>query len=482
LNLDRTRNPGQSARKNDNPRSSCIAWHFGLLLGAAVMLPASLPAQISLSTVVDLAQKNSSTVKLADADLSKALAVLAETKDVYIPNFVLGSNFGPPSIGFPTGQPSIASGSMQSLAFSFPQRQYLKAARAGIEAASLNLKDAREQAALEASTNYIELDAIAREIETGQQQAEFADRLLAIEQQRQEAGVDSLSEVLEARLKVAQLKLSRMHLQSRAASIIGQLVSLTGLPAQSFRTDHASIPEIPAITAADSARTPPGLLAAQAQATSRQYQAHGDVLAAKALPIIEFGAQYNRDSTLLNNYSYFYQHFKADNFSAGFTIQLPLFDMSRRAKAKETAVEALRARVEAEQAQRQNEVQIATLSGSLQELDALAEVASLKQQIAAEQLKTVQTELESGNGAGVEPGATPQPSPKLEQLARIDERQKAMEALDAGLDLSKARLNLLRALGHMDDWLHTLSPGPSPAAPTVSPASGPNAPLSKPGS
>jgi len=30
------------------------------------------------------------------------------------------------------------------------------------------------------------------------------------------------------------------------------------------------------------------------------------------------------------------------------------------------------------------------------------------------------------------------------------------EALDASLDLAKARLNLLRALGHMDDWLKEL--------------------------
>ena len=31
-----------------------------------------------------------------------------------------------------------------------------------------------------------------------------------------------------------------------------------------------------------------------------------------------------------------------------------------------------------------------------------------------------------------------------------------MDALDAALDLSKARLNLLRALGHMQDWLNEL--------------------------
>ena len=67
---------------------------------------------------------------------------------------------------------------------------------------------------------------------------------------------------------------------------------------------------------------------------------------------------------------------------------VPFFDLAVRAKSQGSAAEALRAKVEAEQAQRQNDMQIATLTGSLRELDALAEIASLKQQIADEQLKT----------------------------------------------------------------------------------------------
>jgi outer membrane protein TolC len=142
--------------------------------------------------------------------------------------------------------------------------------------------------------------------------------------------------------------------------------------------------------------------------------------------------------------------------SFGLQISVPFFDFVLRAKAKQTAAEALRAKVEAEQAQQQNDIQIATLTGNLRELDTLAEIASLKQQIAGEQLKTVVAELELGNGSGSGPGSQPQPNPKAEQLARIDERQKYQDALDAGLDLAKARLELLRALGHMEDWLNEL--------------------------
>ena len=444
-------------------------WLLICFIGGVALVPsicAPLSAQISLSTAVDLAQRNSSTVKLADADLHKAVATLSETKDVYIPNFVIGSSIGPPSIGFPTGQPSVANASMQSLAFNVQQGQYIRAARVGIQAASLNLKDAREQVALDASTEYIELDAVQREIEATQLQQAFADSLLNIEQQRQQAGVDPLSEVLQARLTAAQLKLKLMHLQARAAILVSQLAALTGLPPTSIRTDFASIPQIPEVKAEQTAVLTAGIRAAQAEAQSHQYQAHGDELANKIRPLIAFGAIYNRDATSLNNYNLYFgrinpktnqeEKLKADNFSAGFSIQIPIFDMNHKAKAQESAAEALRATVEAEQAQRQNDVQIATLTANLRELDTVAEVASLKQQIAGEQLKTVEAQLQLGNGAGSEPGAPPQLSPKAEQQARIDEKQKSIDAIDAGFDLTKARLSLLRALGHMEDWLREL--------------------------
>jgi outer membrane protein TolC len=422
-----------------------------LALAAA---PAHLSAQVSLATVVDLAQRNSSAVKLAEADVQKAQAALAQTQDAYIPNFVIGSNIGY-SHGFPTGQPSVGSATMQSLVLSYSQRQYTKAARAGLDAANLSLKDAREQVALDASTTYVELDTVNRELAAAQQQETFAGDLVRIEEQRAEAGVDSGLDLLQTRLKVAQLKLQRLHLETRAATLSKQLAVLAGMPVGSILPDHASIPEIPAVAADEAPRSLPGIDAAGAIARSKQFQAKGDDLSWRR-PQIGFGAVYNYDSNELNSYTTYYNNFTPNNISFGLQVTLPFFDFVLRAKARETAAEALRATVEAEQAQRQNDVQIATLTGSLRELDALAEVASLKQQIADEQLKTVLAQLELGNGAETGPGVQPQLTPKAEQLARIDERQKYEDSLDASLDLAKARLSLLRALGHIQDWLNEL--------------------------
>jgi outer membrane protein TolC len=179
-------------------------------------------------------------------------------------------------------------------------------------------------------------------------------------------------------------------------------------------------------------------------------EARGDDLTWRR-PQIAFGAVYNYDSSELNSYSTYYQNFTPNNVSFGLQITIPFFDFSLRAKARATAAEALRANVEAEEAQRQDDLSITTLTSSLRELNAQAEIAGLQQQIAQEQLKSVLAQLELG-GLPNAPGATP----KAEQQARIDERQKFLDSLDASLDLSRARLNLMRVLGHMQDWLDEL--------------------------
>ncbi len=434
--------------------NSRAAWLMMLGLAAA---PTLLQAQVSLGTVVDLAQRNSTAVRLAVADVEKAQSILSQTHDAYVPSLVFGSGLpAVPSVGFTGGIPSIFEATAQSLVFSIPQKHYISAARAGLKAATLNLHDAREQAALDASTAYIELDTVDTELEIAHQEESFAGRLVEIEQQRAEAGVDSLSDLLDARLTAAQLKLKRIHLEARAATLSKQLATLTGLPVGSITPDHASIPEIPAVKAEDTERKTGAIESAQMLAISRQETAKGDTLYG-FLPQVGFAAQYLRSTKLLNNADTYYKNnLPPNNFSSGFSIQLPLFDWGQHARAKQSAAEALRATIEAEQAQHQNEVQIAEITGNLRELDTQAEIASLKQQIAKEQLQSVLAQLELGNGTESGPAAQPQLTPKAEQLARIDERQKYGDSLDAGFDLAKARLSLLRALGHMEDWLNEL--------------------------
>ena len=429
-----------------------------IALAGVLLACGAAPAQVSLTFVVEMAQKNSAAVRLSQADVQKAEAELGQSRDAFIPAISFGSGLPAfPEVGFTGSLPSIWDSTVQSLVFSMPQIRYIQAAKAALQAAQFSLKDAREQVALDASTAYIEFDTVDLELEATRQQEQDAARLVEIEQQRTEAGVDPLSELLQAQLTAAQLKLKRLHLETRAATLSQQLAVLTGLPVGSITPDHASIPEIPAVTAVASTLSTSAIDSAQALARSRQLIAKGDREHQWFLPEVAFGALYNRNTTLLNDInSYYRRALPANNFSTGFSIKVPLFDAGLHAKSKASAAEALRARVEAEQAQRQNDLQITELTASLRELDAEAAVASLKQQIAGEQLKSVLAQMELGNGVSNTPGSPPQLSPTAEQQARIDEREKYQDALDAGFDLSKARLNLLRALGHMQDWLNEL--------------------------
>lgn len=175
-------------------------------------------AQVSLGTVVDLAQKNSTGVRAAQADVNKANAVLSESKDAVIPSLTAGTGLPVfPEIGFTGSPPSIWNATVQALVYSIPQKRYIDAARFGLQAAATRLKDAREQVALDASTAYIELDALNQELNAAHQQELFSARLAEIEQQRAEAGVDAMSELLQAKLTVAEMKLKRLHLEAREA-------------------------------------------------------------------------------------------------------------------------------------------------------------------------------------------------------------------------------------------------------------------------
>jgi outer membrane protein TolC len=124
---------------------------FPLALALALCTPALAGAQVSLTTVVELAQQNSSTVKLADADVAKARAVAAQSRDAFIPSISFGSGLPAfPEVGFTGSLSTVWDATVQSMVFSLPQLRYMQAARAGLKAAQLSQAEARDQVALDA--------------------------------------------------------------------------------------------------------------------------------------------------------------------------------------------------------------------------------------------------------------------------------------------------------------------------------------------
>ncbi len=410
-------------------------------------------AQVSLSTVVDMAVRNSAAVRAGVAEVQHAEAGLSESKDVYLPSFVLGSSLGY-SYGFPVGQPSVYSVTSQSLIYSFSQPDYVRAAREALKSAQLSLKDNEEQVALDTALAYIQLDSDTRLLAALEQEKEFAEKLVTIEQERLQAGVDGRMEVTKAELTAAQVDAKRLHLEGDASQLRQQLGHLTGLPPSSFVTDSKSIPTSPEFSTEDPiedtlAATNSGIQAAFANAKSKWLTSFGDEKQ-NYRPQFAFGAEYNRYAEF-NNYAQYYLRFQHNNFNIGVQITFPIFDASRRAKARESAAEAARAGAEADQTKFRTSEQVYSLRHSISELVAQERIAQLKSELAQEQLESIQTQLKSGSGS---PNTAPV-TPKDEQQARIQERERYQDALEAGFSMIRAELSLMRSLGQIGEWVHS---------------------------
>src|ERR1700679_744466 len=213
---------------------------------AAAFAPAS--AQISFRTAIDLAQKNSPKVQMAQADVDKARAAVQELRDAYVPNIVGGSGLGPPSYGFPLGQPSIFNITAQSLVFSYSQRDYLRAAQAALDAATLSLKDIREGVTEDTAVTYLALDRDMQRQAALQEQQGFADRLVSIVQERLDAGQDTPIDLTATRLTAAQIRLARLRAEDETTADQAHLARLIGLPAQALSVTNDSVPALPTIS------------------------------------------------------------------------------------------------------------------------------------------------------------------------------------------------------------------------------------------
>lgn len=425
-----------------------------LFAGTMVLTGPQAHGQISFTTAIDLALKNSPRVKMAQAEVDKARAVLEQTKDVYIPTLVGGSGLGY-SYGFPVGQPSVFNVTSQSLILNFSQPDYIRAARAALNAANLSLRDVRQAVAEDAAVTYLLLDRDQQRQAALLEQAGFAGRLVNIVQERLDAGQDTPIGLTTARLSAAQIHLAQLHAEDELEADQLHLAKLTGLPAKGLMTISSSIPEFSSRTGDEPGTTgpatSPAVESAYAAAQAKQQTAFGD---ARYLwrPQVYFAAQYNRFSKY-NNYDQYYRNFQHNNAGIGVEITLPVIDMVHRAKARESAAEAARALHEADLARDQFFEGRQKVRRTTEELSARAEVATLDQQLAQQQLDVLLVQMQTGNGNV----NGPQMTPKDEQSSRIAERDKYIALLDAKFQMRQAQLDLMRQTGELETWLKSVA-------------------------
>jgi outer membrane protein TolC len=417
-------------------------------LAMATAKPAE--AQISFYTAVDLALRNSHEVKIASADVDRAAAGVSEARDAYVPTMAVGSSLGY-SYGFPVGQPTLANASANSLVLSFSQPAIIRSARAALASAQASLRDTRGKVVADTALSYIELDTDKRELEALDQQYGFGERLVEIERERNAAGLSSAMDVTQAELTNAQLQLRRLHIQDHMSLLQLRLANLTGLSEDAVSPEPASIPGSPAPPVATDMRAiftahNGALAASEANVKSKQNLALADSRK-EWRPQIAFGVQYSRYAKF-NNYAEYYLRFQHNNFDVGIDLKLPIFDAEARAQARASAADAVRAREQANLFRLQLAEQTRELSGSTAELRAQQKIARLQSDYAQENVDAVMTQIQNGTG---NPNVTPL-TPRDEQKARIEERHRYVEKLDADFHLIQAEIQLQRSLGTVEEW------------------------------
>jgi outer membrane protein TolC len=444
---------------------------LALCLLFSFALPA--PAQVSLSTAVDLALHSNPRVKSAQDDVARARAQISEAHDVYVPSITAGAGLGQ-SYGYSPNPPTLFTVSGGALAYSISQRYYIRSARNGLNAAELALEDIRETVALDTALAFTALNHDQQREQAVRQQAGYASALITIVQQRVDAGQDSQIDLTQAKLTGAQFRLALLRAQNETVNDREHLALLIGILPAGLTADDI-FPASPISTDMDASQSVhgyanAGVASAFAQAEAKQEQAKGDARF-RYWPQINLVSQYNRYATFTSSFAALQRlngTIKADQGAFGVQISLPLLDKYRSAKARESAAEASKALHDAQNAQLEAINGQTRARHSLTELQVQAEVAALQQQLAQQQLDVLRLQLQSGTG---NPNG-PQMTPKDEQNARITEREKYLGVVDASFQLHQAEIQLLRQSGDLETWLKSAALAPQsnlPASPTPQP-------------
>ncbi len=428
--------------------------------------------QISLSTAVDLSLKNSPRVKMAQADLARAKAVLAESKDAFIPAIAATGGVGK-ATGAPLSPPVIFSIGAQSLVFSMSQPDLIRAAHSGVDSAQLALEAIRSDTAEDTISTYVTLDNALQRRDVQRDAMALAGHLVSIVQDRFTAGVDPHIELTKSKRTEAQIGLQQLLIEDEIVAQSEHLARVTGLQAAGLGTVHSSIPafQLPSISGPpDDNRL--GISAAFAAARAKQYTAHGEKRYLLR-PQVAFSANYSRISTAFTTYTQYYPGYNApansfNSLELGVQFTVPILDMVHRSKAREYAADAAHSLFEAQAEQNQFLESRSKLRHTALELIAQHQLASLDRDLAQDQLDAVLLRLQAAAGASTGDQLTP----KDAENARLDERRRTLDMLNSELQLQQTEVMLLRQEGSLTSFLAASLPGSATTAPgSGSPAS-----------
>jgi len=393
---------------------------------------------------VELAANRSSLISATEqARAHEAYLVAAR---MYIPQLIVGSGLAK-SWGFPLSiegsAPTAISVNTMGYLINPAQHDFVRAAHTEWDATALSSEDKRQEAILETSVTYTQLDRLITALGLLHQQGQEATRAEQIASERVEAGVEAQVELTRAKLSSARVRMSIAQVEGNIDALRNLLAQLTGLPAAGIETVTESIPQLPEVNqsqdlAAKSASANPAVKLAFAQAEAKLFRARGEHKQLR--PAVDFVGQYGLLTTY-NDYQEFFKQYQRHNGTVGVAIRFPFFNMSQKAHAAEADAEAVQARHDAEVAKNKASDETRKLQHQVAELAAAREVARLEYQLARADVDAVQAKVQGGTA-----------TLRDEANARLAEGQKYTAFLDASYLVEHAQMQLLRSTGELEQW------------------------------
>jgi outer membrane protein TolC len=426
--------------------SRVLAYSLFVSFTLYCLTTASVGQTLTLRHAVELAVTHSGATAIAEADQERTAAAVREARSAYLPRVILGSGIGG-SYGFPlsleNAAPSLFNVTTQQVLYSPAQSAFVKSARTSLQAANMSSKDQRDAVIQDAVLTFLELNKWDQDIDLLNTALNNKLKMENVEQERIKAGVDRPIEQNRAKLATARIRVRLAEARGSADVLRVHLSQLTGLSAAELQTDADSIPTMPEVKqdedlGAKAADANPAVKAAQQQAMAKQFTAQAERRA--LYPSFDVAGQYALLSNF-NNYQVYINRFQHHNATGGLVLRFPFFDSTQRARAAQAKADAIRSSHEAELAKQKMSLETLRAQRVVQELAASVEVAQLEYDLAQSDLESIQVQLQSGNGTLRE-----------EQDARSKMEQTYDALIDANFALDRARVQLLRNTGELEQW------------------------------
>jgi outer membrane protein TolC len=419
---------------------------FTLLLAALIALVAQPLAaqQVDFHTAIELALKHSGNMLAASADRRRAAARYHAERNAFFPTIIFGASPGY-SFGVPVtvaGQvPSIFNVSHTETVFNMATNLSIRAAHSDSIAADIDYSDRAEQAILDTSLLYIELDNTQQRLSAANQQKQSVDHARYIAQQRQQEGVGSVLDSKRAELDMARVDLRIAELETSVDVLRERLAHVIGRPSASLATVSGSIPEPPPMRTADDLSSV--ALANSASIRVADQHVRSAHLRARAehrvnYPSIDFAGQFAQFTPYIN---YGLTQTPTHNYSFAVNIRIPILNLSQNARAAAADAEAMRAEADAQILRDQVAAEAVRAQHTIHQLEAFTKVSRLEYEVAQANIDAVQLQVQNGHA-----------NARDQEMARADIANRQVILLQSQFEYLRAQLQLLRQTGELHDW------------------------------